>query len=129
MTNTIKLTRQTVETVEAPNRYVWWLTVEALSTVEGLTSKIFVYHVNDMGDDEFSCVASVNQLDEIPEDQPSLVSPTAIPYYRVDKLTFACRSTADLELFWTTLQHEVSDLIRNFRSKENLAMSEVVYVR
>jgi hypothetical protein len=117
----VQLTRNSVILVEdtVHSRHVWPLQVTAVSQEEGLSSKMFVYHAEMQDDpyqgDVFECVASVQQMTELPEDEPGTGQDgNMIPYYRTDTLLFHCRSTEEAEDLWEKVQADVKDLLQNF---------------
>lgn len=117
----IELTRSSVIPVEDEvlSQHVWPLSVTAVSNQNGLSSKIFVYHAEDGDDpfmgDIFECVASVQQMTEIPEDQPGIGEDgNNIPYFRKDTLLFHCRSASQADDLWVKIQADVKDLLQNY---------------
>lgn len=117
----IELTRNSVIAVEDEMlaQHVWPLQVTAVSSQEGLSSKIFVYHAEDGDDpyqgDVFECIASVQQMTEIPEDAPDFGEDgNNIPYFRTDSLLFHCRSPEEAEDLWEKVQADVKDLLQNY---------------
>jgi hypothetical protein len=104
---------------EVTNQHVWPLKVTATSNQAGLSSKMFVYHA-EWGDDPyvgdiFECVASVQQMTEIPEDEPGLgEGENQMPYYRTAELLFHCRSPEEAEDLLEKVQADVKDLLQNY---------------
>ena len=131
----IELIRDSITGVQVPNwvRHAWPLRVTADSNETGLSSKIFVYHA-EMGDDPyqgdvFECVASIQQMSEIPEDAPGVgEGGNLVPYYRKDVLTFYCRNSEQADSLWEKVQADVRDLLRNHRAMQNLLTSETVTI-
>jgi hypothetical protein len=87
-----------------------------------------------MGDDPyqgdvFECVASIQQMSEIPEDAPGVgEGGNLVPYYRKDVLTFYCRNSEQADSLWEKVQADVRDLLRNHRAMQNLLTSETVTI-
>lgn len=123
------LTRQSVAAIHYDdcNRHVWPLLVTATSS-NTLSAKIFVYHAQKLQgtdtSDVFECVASVQQLRDLPADQPVANPPT--PYYRKSSLEVHCRSPQEAEELWVEIQKDVQDLLNNEASRAHLAASETV---
>jgi hypothetical protein len=117
----IQLTRDSVIAVADAvlSRHVWPLQVTAVSATDGLSSKIFVYHAENGDDpyqgDVFECIASLQQMTEIPEDEPSMGEDgNAIPYFRKDSLLFHCRSASEADDLWVKIQADTKDLLQNY---------------
>lgn len=121
----------------AGEQHTWPLKVTAVSAEDGLTSAIFVWHVNaaDYVDDGLNpyigdrceCVASVHQLSTLPENDPE--DPEARyqgPFYRSDVGLWHCLSLAQADELKTKLQADVLDLLENFRAAQNLAADESI---
>ena len=119
MSAQITLTRYTAAPNALPlsEQQVWPITIEA--TAVGISPHIFVYRAHQHGDpfggDAFSCVASVNQLYELPRDRADVINDTfQIPFYRSCKLELFCRSQAEADYIWTVVNEDVQNLITNF---------------
>lgn len=115
------------------SQHVWPLKIVAESDEEGLSSKIFVFHAEDGDDpyqgDVFECVASVQQMVEIPEDESGIGEDgNNIPYFRSEVLQFNCRSEYEAEELWAKVQVDVKDLLQNFRAASNLTTVETVTI-
>lgn len=122
MANDIVLTRHTIDyDVTLGPQHSWPMRVTAVSTITGLPSKIFVYHAVNADraweGDAFEAIASVQQLEELPEDQPTTGEDgTIIPYYRTSTMEVWLRSPELLADLWADIQTQVQDLINNFRA-------------
>lgn len=120
----IVLTKQSIENKEIEGQHVWPLTITAESEDVSLSSKIFVFHAS-MGDDmyvgdTFEAVASVQQMQELPEDAPGLdVNGEAVPYYRVATFTFYARTPAEADQLWDAIIEDVDDLTRNWSVEQD----------
>jgi len=120
---------------EVTNQHVWPLVITAVSSQSGLSSKIFVYHA-EWGDDPyqgdvFECVASVQQMTEIPEDAPGGgEGDNQTPYYRSDVLSFHCRSADEASDLLKKVQADVKDLLQNHiaLTSGNLQTSQTIDV-
>lgn len=131
----VDLTRDSLTSIVVPNsvRHVWPIRVTAVSDEPGLSSKIFVYHA-EMGDDPyqgdvFECVASVQQMTEIPEDSAGVGEDgNLVPYYRKEVLTFHCRTAEEAESLWGKVKADVRDLLLNHRALQELLTSETVTI-
>lgn len=118
---------------EINGQHVWPLKITATSSTQGLSSKIFVYHASGDEDpysgDLFECVASAQQMDEIPEDAPAQINATiSIPYYRSDELQFNCRSPEEAESLLVDIQEDVQDLLDNFTASVNLTQQQTIII-
>ncbi len=121
----IKLTRfaSDPKAMPASHREVW--PVSILAEGVGIDDHIFVYQVGKTEDpimgDKFECVASVNQLMEIPKDLgTSLTTVTGIPFYRSNILEYVCRSADEAQRIWEEVVKEVELLVKNWDASKNL---------
>lgn len=113
-------------------QHVWPLKVETTSSVTGLSSKVFVYH-STMGrdpyqGDSFECVASLQQMTELPEDVPMTLEGKVIPYYRKNICEFNCRSAEEADELWAAVIENVQILVSNYRASKELEVQETVEV-
>ena len=129
----IKLTRFVSSDASLPDarRQAWPIAILAEGT--NIDDNIFVYHVGRPDDpipgDRFECVASPNQMFEIPKNQGvSLTTQTQIPYYRVNVLEYIARSAEEAEDIWTKVQDEVFWLVKNFNSALTLKATQFATV-
>ena len=126
------LTRQSVETVAAANRFVWPLHV-TVSSADG-DPAVFVYHRRSRvsaEEDIFECVASVNQMTELPVTEPDMEPDedgNVTPYYRLATLAFNCRSLVEADDLWLRIQEDIQDLADNLRAWASLQVEEVVSI-
>lgn len=99
--------------------------MSVLAEGTNMDSAVFVYHVGKTDDpipgDKFECVASVNQMFEIPKNQGvSLTIETGIPYYRSNVLDVVVRSAEELERVWEEVKKEVHWLIKNMNAADRM---------
>lgn len=104
-------------------RQVWPVSILAEGT--GIDPAIFVYQASTSDDpipqDRFTCVATVNQMYEIPKTQSVSVSTThGIPFYRSNILEYVVRTADEAERIWQVVQSEVQDLLSNWNSSLSL---------
>lgn len=88
-------------------------------------AKIFVMHQAPPGGlvgDFFSCVASVQQLEDLPEDDPE----PGVPFYRVASVTQLCRTPEAAVEFWDAVRSVTQELSNNLRAAADLAVAEEV---
>jgi hypothetical protein len=123
-----KLTRE--ETAEADalaNRHQWPVKFTAVYTEDDAPAKIFVMQQSpdlELFADSLSCVASVTQLTDLPEDAPEEGS----PFYRVHEVTKLCRSAkAGLE-FSEKIKEAAQDLADNLSSAAALSVAEEILI-
>jgi hypothetical protein len=97
-------------------QHAWPVTITAVGS--DISSKVFVYRASAAGDpfggDAFSCVASVNQMFELPEDHAYVGAETQIPFYRTNKLELFCRSQAEADYIWRVVNEDIQALLNNF---------------
>ena len=120
----LTLTRETVAYQDTDLQHNWPLRVTAVGT-DGLPSEIFVYHAGMPGqpeEDIFECVASVQQLAELPLTRPE--PDFAIPYYRLNVLEVWCRSALQAETVWQELKEEADILVENWLAATALAATD-----
>ena len=129
----ITLTREAVEPLDAINNmHAWPLRALAVSSDAALSAKIFVYHVTPttlMGD-AWECIASVHQLDEIPEDEAvaDVDGNYAVPYYRTDTVEFNARSAEHADELWNIIVNDTQDLVNNFKLMDKLSVADTVVI-
>jgi hypothetical protein len=116
MQASIQLTRFAAPSL-GERQHAWPITVQARGI--NISSDIFVYRAGKQGDpyesDQFSCVASVSQLDEIPANRVvRLNAEQQIPWYRASQIDMVFRSASEAEAFWVTLQEEIALLVDNY---------------
>ena len=90
-------------------------------------AKIFVMQEAPPGEvdnDFFSCVASVQQMEDLPEDAPT----SSGPYYRVGQVTLLTRSAESAEEFALKVTYAAQDLADNLRSADVLAVESVTII-
>lgn len=133
MEATIKLTRFVSEDESLPlsMRQAW--PVQILAEGVNMDDHIFVYHVGSANDpipgDRFECVASVNQMYEIPKNQGvSLTTQTGIPYYRSNVLDYVARTAVEADEIWQKVQEEVQWLVKNWNSSLKLKAIDFVEI-
>ncbi len=131
----ITLTRASVpDNPVSENQHTWPLKVTCVSTIDGIPSEIFVYHVPQAGTlnggvegDIFEAVASVHQLNEIGK-QPALTGNRQVPYYRSAQLLFQCRSQKEADDLWQAVLEDVEELKDNFNSALSLRVEATVVI-
>lgn len=98
-----------------------------------MDAHIFVYHVGKEDDpipgDRFECVASVNQMFEIPKNQGmSLTTATGIPYYRSNVLEYVARTAAEAEEIYVKVVEEVQVLLKNWNASLRMRATEFALI-
>jgi hypothetical protein len=129
MEATIKLTKFVSQDENLPDAQRQSWPVQILAEGTNIEDHIFVYHVGTQNDplqgDRFECVASVNQLYEIPKNQGvSLTTQTGIPYYRSNVLSYVARSASEAQTIWTDVVTEVEWLVKNWNASLKLQAVE-----
>ena len=120
--------------IYVPSKQVWPLKIVA-EGIDGADPYIFVYHIgrqplDPVQGDIFECVATPNQILEIPVGAPGIPadSEIQIPYYRRDVLEFSCHSATEAEYIWLRVQTEVLMLLKNLHASLDLQGSEAVVI-
>jgi hypothetical protein len=126
----IQLTRLAAPSL-GQEQHAWPMTVQAYGT--NISSDIFVYRLGKLGDpftsSQFSCVASVSQLSEIPAQQSvTLDASLQIPWYRTNQVELVFRSEAELIACWNVLQQEVALLVDNYNNSFAMQTTEVINI-
>jgi len=125
----IKLTRFVPVFHDLPDsrRQAWALSILA----EGINmdDHVFVYHLgksdDPIGGDKFECVASPNQMIELPRRYAmNLTTNTMIPFYRYNLLEYVCRSASEALELWNKIVEEVNDLVENLNASLILQATE-----
>lgn len=127
-----KLTRfSTPEQDTLVERHHWPIRIDAAVATEDpevfQPVKIFVMHQAPPGGlfgDFFSCVASVQQLEDLPEDAPI----EGVPFYRVSSVTQLCRTPEAAVEFWEAVVSVVQELSNNIVASQNLSVAEEVII-
>lgn len=106
-------------------RFNWPIRIDAqkLEGEEFVPAKIFVMHHAPPGGlfgDFFSCVASVQQLEDLPEDAPE----PGVPFYRVSSITQLCRTPSAAVEFWEAVKNITQELQDNLVASANLEVAE-----
>jgi hypothetical protein len=120
----LTLNREAVTFQDTDIEHSWPLRVTAEGGY-GLPSEIFVYHAGMPGqpsEDVFECVASVQQLMELPLTRPA--PDHAIPYYRSAVLEVWCRSALQADTTWDELKEEAVILAENWQAAQRLAATD-----
>lgn len=94
----------------------------------GQPARIFVYHsaANPIPSmDHFSCVASVPQLAELPENSPL----SGVPFYRTSELHAVARNAQHARVIWDKVHQAVKDLADNLALLDRLTVVETVNIR
>jgi hypothetical protein len=113
-----RLTKKIMQGQVAAEATAWPVTIVAEAIDPSYDPAIFVYHAS-CGDDSyegdvFECVASVQQLAELPKDAATKEADLLIPYYRTVTMTHNTTSPeAALEL-WEAIKEDVEDLEGNW---------------
>lgn len=120
----LRLERQTITQETFTNRHVWPLKVAVVSLTQELTNNIFVFHAALQDDlycgDVFECVASVQQLTDLPENKAAYDdNGQLVPYYRTNSLIFNARTPAEAEELWEAIKDDTEDLARNWAALNN----------
>ena len=133
MQATIRLTRfvSSDQTLPDAQRQAW--PVQLLAEGINMDDHVFVYHVGSVNDpipgDKFECVASVNQMFEIPKLQgTSLTTQTGIPYYRSNVLEYVARSAVEADEIHTKVAEEIQILIKNWNAALRLKATSILEI-
>jgi hypothetical protein len=135
MPNTFTLQRDAVPepSFGSANQQTWPLRITCSAPPTGLDASIFVYHAVSLAtsapQDAFECIASVEQMRELPLNNPTTGSDgQAVPYYRLAVLTVNCRSAQEADELWGKVQEDANELLVNFAAMLDLVASETVTV-
>lgn len=107
-------------------RHNWPIRVDAERLIGVDTyepAKIFVMHQAPPGGlfgDFFSCVASVQQMEDLPEDAPE----PGVPFYRVASVTQLCRTPEAAVEFWEAVKSVAQELHDNLEAAAALEAVE-----
>ena len=116
----ITLNKKLIEAKEIDGVTVWPLSITAKSAIAGLDSEIFVYHaaLNDdpYEGDIFECVASVQQMTELPKDAACIEGTLVVPYYRSKTMSHNAESLAAALELWEEIKEDVNDLVNNWQA-------------
>lgn len=119
MSANIKLTRMPSPdwALNPELRQAWPVKIQAEGV--NMDDHIFVYHIGKADDpipgDRFECVASLNQMNELPKNSGiSVTTETGIPYYRSNVLQYVCRSQSEALRIWNVVVEEVQLLVANY---------------
>lgn len=119
-----KLVREsTPPELAAADRHHWPVRMTATYDADGTPAKVFVMQTAAPGlfsSDLFSCVASVQQMEDLAEDAPEETS----PYYRVNQITVYLRTAEAAAEFCLKVEWALQDLANNIQSAETLAVEK-----
>jgi hypothetical protein len=122
---TVKLTRFVSEDQSPPGseKQAWPLLVQSFAT--NMEDEVFVYRIglrhSPLPADQFQCVASVNQMIEIPKNQGvTVTTESGLPFYRSREVNLICRSAAEVERCWAIIQEDVQSLVQNWNAALSL---------
>lgn len=107
-------------------RHNWPIRVDAERLIGVDTyepAKIFVMHQAPPGGlfgDFFSCVASAQQMEDLPEDAPE----PGVPFYRVASVTQLCRTPEAAVEFWESVKSVTQELHDNLEAAAALEAVE-----
>jgi hypothetical protein len=118
-----KLTREeTPEDLALADRHQWPVRVTAANTSDDSPAFVFVMRQASPGEwssATFSCVASAQQMDDLPTAVPGPDS----PFYRVATVTALCRSADAALEFGVKVEYALRDLANNLAAAEVLAVA------
>ena len=117
MADELNITRSSTTPTSFRGKHAYQMEVTSVSTIVNLGSKILVKHFGAGidGSDIFSCVASLPQMQELPEDAPGAEGSDGYPFYLVDSVTFVGYTLEELDTLWDKIVEDAQDLIDNFR--------------
>ena len=103
------------------DRHQWPVRVAATNTADDSAAYVFVMRRAAPGEwavATFSCVASAQQMDDLPTLEPGLEG----PYYRVAEVTAMCRSADAALEFGEKIEFAMRDLANNLAAAEILSV-------
>lgn len=109
------------------DRHHWPVRISAFNTSDDSPAKLFVLQTDITGGvngDTFSCVASIQQMEDLPEDEVGDTS----PFYRVSQITVFARTAEAAREFSDKITAAVQDLADNIASAEVLAVEEEIII-
>lgn len=112
----LTLVRKTAPPSNDDTRHTWPLVIECTAASDGFPTKMFVYRRDTAGVDTFSCVASVQQLRELPEDAPTVRGGQQVPFFRRDMAVFECRYEAQQLEIWEDVLQQAQAVFDNWRA-------------
>lgn len=125
----LTLKRKMAPSSEDAARHTWPLLIECTAASDGFPKKMFVYRRDIAGVDTFTCVASVQQLRELPEDAPTEVDGQQIPFFRKDSAQFECRSPSDQIRIWEDVLEQAQAVFDNWRLSADLTEELTVEIQ
>jgi hypothetical protein len=130
----ITLTRHSLD-YNTTNPYgAWFLRVTSRSYEPGLSGKIFVYRsaqeksAYNTGD-VFETVASIKQMQDIPEDCPASIEGEQVNYYRSHIFEAYFTTASEVEDAWRIIQEDTRLLINQHRVALYVENYEVVNIQ
>lgn len=122
MISSIKLNKYTSHNKQDPVEY--GLKVVATTNKGDISDKIFVWQ-SRKGTDNFICVASPCDLEEIPED---VADPAIGPYYRSNSIEMWFRNYDDFKFYSQRIEDKVRILLDAYNSLSNYDGPEEVII-
>lgn len=93
---------------------------------------VFVFHAQSpgghMAGDAFECVASYQQFQEIPLNEPSEDPDNPIPYYRKSVVEFYLTNPEEKAEIWKIVQDDVRFLVNSARLMAEISTTEEVTI-
>lgn len=123
-----KLVREeTPADLASADRHQWPVRVSATNLADATPAHVFVMRKAAPGEwssATFSCVASAQQMDDLPIGAPG---PDG-PFYRVATVTAMCRSADAALEFGAKIEYAMKDLANNLAAAQILAVAEEIII-
>ncbi len=95
-------------------------------------SAIFVYHAQtedrSIAGDIFECVASYQQMQELPVDAPDTEAEVPIPYYRKSVVEFYLTDPDEMAEIWSIVQFDAKHLVTSARHWGKINTTDTVTI-
>lgn len=113
----------TPEALALSHRHQWPVQMAAFYTEDDSPAAVFVMRKSAPGEfsrETFSCVASAQQMDDLPVDDPD----TTGPYYRTATVLVLARSADAAKEFADKVTEAIQDLANNLAAASQLTVAE-----
>lgn len=98
---------------------------------EEMSEKIFIFQakvpsINDPSDilEQFVCIATPVDLDEMPEDAPDLANNK--PFYRKNSVTLRFKSAIEMDDAKQIMHYDIAKLVKSMAVADNIIAEDVV---
>lgn len=123
----VLLRETTPPDIALADRHTWPARYSVTLSADASDAKVFVMRTRPPGEfvgDTFSCIASAQQMTDLPEDEAG----SSGPFFRTHTITLLCRSAAAALEFDEKVKSALQDLADNLSAAEQLTVAETTTI-